>query len=61
MIMVLGSGHGFSKTQLTAEVRSVLGFTRTGEVLDEAIARAVETLIARGSIGEASVGIRLRR
>lgn len=61
VLMVLGSGHGFSRSQLTAEVRSVLGFTRTGEVLDEAIARAVETLIARGSIGEASVGIRIRR
>lgn len=61
VLMVLGSGHGFSRSQLTAEVRSVLGFTRTGEVLDEAISQAVESLIARGSIGEASVGIRIRR
>jgi len=57
---VLAGGHGFSRSQLTTEVRSVLGFARTGAVLDEAIGTAVDAMLASGELGEASAGLRLR-
>lgn len=60
VLAVLGSGHGFSRTQLTMEIRSVLGFNRTGAALDEAIGAAIDVLLSKNRIGEASTGIRLR-
>jgi hypothetical protein len=57
---VLATGHGFSRPHLTTEVRAVLGFSRTGALLDEAIGGAVDALIANGEVGESSVGLRLR-
>jgi hypothetical protein len=58
---VLAQGHAFTRSQLTAEVRSVLGYSRTGAALDEAISTAISTLLAEGRVGEASTGIRQRR
>jgi very-short-patch-repair endonuclease len=60
LLAVLAGGHGFSRPQLTTEVRSVLGFGRTGAALDEAINGAVDRLLAAGKVGEASTGVRLR-
>jgi very-short-patch-repair endonuclease len=57
---VLARGHGFAHPQLVNEVRSVLGFSRTGAVLDEAISAAIAAMLASGELGEASTGIRLR-
>jgi hypothetical protein len=57
---ILGSGHGFSRGQLTTEVRSVLGFGRTGAALDEAIGGVIDALVADGTLGESSSGLRLR-
>ena len=57
---VLAGGHGFSRPQLTTEVRAVLGFARTGALLDEAITAAIDALVAAGELGESSVGLRLR-
>jgi hypothetical protein len=57
---VLATGHGFSRPQLTTEVRAVLGFSRTGALLDEAIGAAVDGMIADGHVGESSGGLRLR-
>jgi hypothetical protein len=58
---VLAGGHGFARGQLTTEVRSVLGFSRTGAALDEAIGAAIDALLASGALGEGSAGLRLRR
>ena len=58
---VLAGGHGFARGQLTTEVRSVLGFARTGAALEEAIAAAVDAMLAVGELGEGSAGLRLRR
>jgi hypothetical protein len=58
---VLAGGHGFARGQLTTEVRSVLGFARTGAALDEAIGAAVDAMLAAGELGEGSAGLRLRR
>ena len=51
---------GLPRKELTARVRSMLGFSRTGARLEEAIGAAVDALLADGSCGEASTGIRLR-
>jgi very-short-patch-repair endonuclease len=61
ILAILSTGHSFSETQLTSEVRSVLGFSRTGPVLDEAITAAILRLINEGTLGEGSTGIGLRR
>jgi very-short-patch-repair endonuclease len=61
VLAVLGTGHGFSRSQLTTEVRAVFGFNRTGAALDEAIGEAIDLLLVQQKIGEASIGIRLRR
>jgi very-short-patch-repair endonuclease len=60
ILAVLGTGFGFSRPQLIQEVRSVLGFSRTGALLDEAIGTAIDHLIGEGKLGDGSKGIRLR-
>jgi very-short-patch-repair endonuclease len=60
ILAVLGTGFGFSRPQLIQEVRAVLGFSRTGANLDEAIGAAIDHLIQEGKLGEGSSGIRLR-
>jgi very-short-patch-repair endonuclease len=61
VLAVLATGHGFTRPQLTGEVRALLGYGRTGAALDEAVNGAVDRLLSRGAVGEASTGIRLRR
>jgi very-short-patch-repair endonuclease len=51
---------GLPRKELTAQVRAMLGFSRTGARLEEAIGATVEALLADGTCGEASTGIRLR-
>jgi hypothetical protein len=51
---------GLPRKELTAQVRSMLGFSRTGARLEQAIGAAVDALLAEGTCGEASTGIRLR-
>jgi very-short-patch-repair endonuclease len=58
---VLASGFGFSRQQLIQEVRSILGFNRTGALLDEAIGTEIDNLLLTGELGEGSSGIRLRK
>jgi hypothetical protein len=60
LLAVLEAGHGFSRPQLTTEVRAVLGFGRTGAALDEAIGAAIDRLLASGTLGESSTGVRRR-
>ena len=59
--LVLGNGHGFARSQLMTEVRAVLGFGRTGPALEEAIASAIDRLMAQGVLGESSTGLRMRK
>lgn len=59
-LAVLHTGHSISREALKTEVRSLLGFSRTGHLLDAQIERAIETLLAEGAAGESSLGIRLR-
>jgi very-short-patch-repair endonuclease len=58
--MVLVTGRGFARPALVNEVRSVLGFARTGAALDEAIGSVLDTMLAEGLLGEGSTGVRLR-
>lgn len=60
LLAVLADGHAFSRVQLTNEVRTVFGFSRTGAILDEAIGSAITLLLQEGKLGEASTGLRLR-
>ena len=58
---VLANGHAFDRAQLITEVRSVLGFARTGVLLEEAINAAIHTFLQSGVIGEAGEGLQLKQ
>ncbi len=58
--LVLRAGRGFTRAELINETRAVFGFTRTGAALQQAIDSAVESLLAKGIIGEGSLGIAIR-
>jgi len=58
--LVLGKGHAFQRAALITETRAVIGFSRTGAVLEEAIGNVVDALLAQGVLGEASAGLTLR-
>jgi very-short-patch-repair endonuclease len=58
--MVLAEGRSFARPALVTEVRSVLGFARTGAALDEAIGTVVDGMLADGVLGEGSTGVRVR-
>jgi very-short-patch-repair endonuclease len=60
VMWVLASGRGFARPALVTEVRSVLGFSRTGAALDEAIGVVLDGMVADGMLGEGSTGVRLR-
>jgi very-short-patch-repair endonuclease/KaiC/GvpD/RAD55 family RecA-like ATPase len=60
ILAILSTGRGFTRTQLTVEVRSLLGFSRTGSNLDASIGAVIDGLLAQGKVGESSTGIRLR-
>ncbi|MDP9350425.1 MAG: hypothetical protein M3P51_02625, partial [Chloroflexota bacterium] len=60
ILAVLAQGHAFAREQLVGEVRSVLGYSRTGSQLEQAIGAEISSLLREGRLGEASTGIRLR-
>jgi superfamily I DNA and/or RNA helicase/very-short-patch-repair endonuclease len=61
ILQVLRAGQGFTRRELVNEVRAVFGFNRTGPSLQQVIDSAIEALLAKGTIGEGSLGIALRR
>ena len=60
VMMALDHGRSFARPALVNEVRSVLGFSRTGASLDEAIGAVLDGMLADGVLGEGSTGIRRR-
>ena len=58
--LVLGGGRALARPALVNEVRSVLGFARTGASLDEAIGAVLDVMVTEGALGEGSTGVRLR-
>lgn len=58
--LVLGNRQAFQRQGLITEVARVMGFSRTGAVLEEAIGNIVDALLAQGLLGEASGGLTLR-
>jgi very-short-patch-repair endonuclease len=59
-LTVLRARGGLPRKELMAEVRALLGFARLNAKLEEAIGAALDALLADGTCGEASTGIRLR-
>jgi len=45
---------------LINEVRSVFGYTRTGETLQAVVGGVIDQMLSSGAIGEGSTGIGLR-
>ena len=56
----LRSGMSLERKELITEARAVLGFSRTGPKLQEALGAAIDALAAEGIIGHGSSGFRLR-
>jgi hypothetical protein len=61
VLMILRTGYALGRPELTNEVRALLGFNRTGAVLEEAIGNAIGGLVAEGVVGEGSAGLVLKR
>jgi very-short-patch-repair endonuclease len=61
ILLVLRDGHGFTRPELSNEVRAVLGFGRAGAQLETAISNALNDLLAHSVVGEGSTGITIRR
>lgn len=57
---VLSSGHAFARQPLVTEIRAMLGFNRTGPVLEQAISTVIDALLLHGILGEGSAGVVLR-
>lgn len=57
---VLRATGGLPRKELTAQVRALFGFSRTGAKLEEAIGAVIDALLAEGAAGEGSTGVRLR-
>lgn len=60
ILSVLAGGHRLPRAVLTAEVRSVLGYSRTGAIIEDAISDAVARLLSSGRLGEGSTGLSAR-
>lgn len=58
---VLADGRALPRQSLISETRALLGFNRTGPVLESAIGNVVDALILQGALGEASAGLKLRQ
>ena len=61
VLLVLADDVTMPRDTLVAEVRSVLGFARTGYKLEQEIAKAIDTLLVRGRVVHGAVGLRLAR
>jgi hypothetical protein len=59
-LMVLRARGSAPRAQLTAEIRNLLGYSRTGAKLEEMIGSTLDALLAEGVLGEASTGICIR-
>jgi very-short-patch-repair endonuclease len=58
--LILAGGRAFDRPSLIAETRAVMGFSRTGSVLEEAIGTVVDALVLQGTLGESTNGLMLR-
>jgi very-short-patch-repair endonuclease len=58
--LVLADGRAFQRQTLISETRAVMGYNRTGPVLEEAIGNVIDALVVQGLLGEASAGLTLR-
>ncbi len=59
VLLVLRAGS-LDRRELINQVRTLFGFNRTGTKLQAAIGAVVDTLLADGTLGEGSSGVRLR-
>jgi hypothetical protein len=60
VLAVLRTGDGLPRRELASAVCGLLGFSRTGPRLEEAVGPVLDALLAEGTIGEGSTGVRLR-
>jgi very-short-patch-repair endonuclease len=60
VLLVVRAAQAVSRQELGNRVRSLLGFSRMGSILEESIDREIESLLASGVLGEGSGGLSLR-
>lgn len=58
--LVLAGSQAFPRQALITETRAVMGYSRTGAVIEQAIGNVVDALVAAGVLGEGSRGLMLR-
>jgi len=57
--LVLGDGHQFERNALINEVRAVLGYARSGPLIQERVGAVIDEMIAKRALGEGGIGIAL--
>jgi hypothetical protein len=57
---VLRARGALDRRALTNEVRGLLGFNRTGALLDQAISDAIDAMLASGGAAQGSMGVTVR-
>jgi hypothetical protein len=60
ILTILAGRHCLPRPVLTAEVRSLLGYSRTGAIIEEAVSEAISRLLTSGYLGEGSTGLAVR-
>ena len=60
ILAVLAGRYNLPRPVLTTEVRSVLGYSRTGAIIEDAVSEAISRLLASGRLGETSTGLAAR-
>ncbi len=60
VLLILGTGHAFTRAELIGEVRALFGYGRATPALEAATTAQIDALLAEGVAGEASAGVALR-
>jgi hypothetical protein len=55
--IILDGGQALPRADLIGEVRAVMGYDRTGAILEQAIGSVVDGLVLGRQLGEASTGL----
>jgi very-short-patch-repair endonuclease len=58
--LILSGGRAVERDALITETRALMGYSRTGAILEEVIAMVIDALVLQGTLGEASGGLTLR-
>jgi predicted HAD superfamily phosphohydrolase len=60
VLSVLAADSSYDREELTRRVRSLFGYSRTGNQIRQQVGAAIDTLLKEDRIGEGSTGLKAR-